>query len=314
MVGRTRKNSELLSEFAWEIINKPESMFFLDKDDSDGIDWNGSERDIVIFTQVLKILEHTQDLDDEQFLKECLGEIESLLNHSVLFNGLDSPSIVVSEAHNGTTPKEHSINVLKKLRTMGVSSETRVMLRFSALFHDVGKASCVGLSEEEIQLILANPASEIHSSYPNHSEISTLVIQKIRKELLERFPFSKKVLSEDLWSSLEFVVLYHHLIPNIYLYKIRTLQESAEQISNLEKSQQLAVLLGLYLLNMADVDSNDYYRSCLADNSSSFGKILGAINIDLSAEELGILFYIYFEGTSFALANNLQLESGSPDK
>ncbi len=98
--------------------------------------WEKRDEDFQMLEGVKSIID--EDLSDADFV-ERIPEIEKILRSTWLFQQLDDPNITVSTAHKGTTPFAHTIEVLRQLRTDGLDVQTVRAVRWTAIWHDVGK-------------------------------------------------------------------------------------------------------------------------------------------------------------------------------
>jgi hypothetical protein len=264
-----------LKPFAHYLAAQPETGLRIEYQEGQlGVEWEGSEIDEVIFQRVFKLLIATDEYDDDQFLTEIVPAVEKLIKNSPLFMRLQSPDIVVTKAHTGITPYEHTLAVARQLKTDKLNPRDRVMLRLLAFYHDVGKGLSAGMSREKIQAAMQEHDHKAHS-HPSHSELAVLMIRKLYQTLKDSIFVDKY-----FWQDLEFVTLEHHLFQDIQQGKI-TLEQVIEYCSALD-IKNLALI---FVLCRADLGSTEKHRPYWPDNIDYFVELFRQVEgtIDMEA-------------------------------
>lgn len=250
LVNENKPPLEWIPFLAKEHVKQFGTGFWMDED---RVVWEQKEQDFQELLKVKAIID--EDLSDDEF-EQRIGEIEVTLLSTYLFRRLNDPDILVTKLHEGTTPFAHTINVLRKLRTDGLSHEAVRAARWSAIWHDVGKIWGAII-----------PAGIFHSY------ISAL----ISSEFLFRYGHD---LSDELIAQTQFNIYYHHT-PEGYGKRIFD-EEAQNRLRNKEAA------IAFYLLVVADVTSIENFDPQYIVNINS---ILQKFNLEAYQElqRLGLL-------------------------
>lgn len=146
-----------------------------------GLEWPTKEQDYRVFKDIFFLLVEAQikkpaDLYAEQKPPDTLEAFPHLLkmigdylNHMPIFVALNRKSIVVSPAHIGTTPAQHTVNVVNLSRlNQYPTSFGKALAIFDALWHDLGK----------------NFIADGDYTH-DHAEISSLILRELYQKLLQ---------------------------------------------------------------------------------------------------------------------------------
>lgn len=196
------------------------------------VSWDERDAD---FKKILKVKEIIDlDLGDDDFIIQ-LPELKKILLSTFIFKKLDDKNIQVTKAHNGETPFEHTINVLKKLKTTGLPKEVVKAVRWAAVWHDIGKI--FGATYEFGRF---------------HSQLSTYISW-------EFFYEHCKDLSPQLIQQILFAIQFHHTSEGFNLKWLGKTEEDVNREAQ-NRLQRVDVVTLLYVLSTADILSVSEYQ------------------------------------------------------
>ncbi len=267
-----------ITEEQRRLIDHPNSIFTLNENGR--LEWAGEEEDVQIFQQLIQILSATRQLSDELFIEQVLPNLEEILAKSELFTKLNSKAIRVTTGHSGQTPYEHTIKVLRELKTDGIEAELRFFLRLTAIYHDAGKAISGGMTQKEINQLI--PPEEKHS-HPSHAELGAIII----RQLIDQVENRGKIADESFWEAMELVILYHH-----FFQDFKEQVQTEEQFLAFIRAVKLDLIAKIFLLCRADMFGGVNYAEYWQENVSAFQELLdNHFSAELTPEEKAQLFF-----------------------
>lgn len=284
----------LLKDFSSVLFAHDDTLLSIDSNNGHGpeLQWLTFDQDSEVFVSVMRLLWQHKNMSDQEFVLEIHPQALSLLEKSPLFEQLGSPTIQVTKAHRGVTPKQHTSNVEQMLKTDKAQffGYQKFLLRLAAYYHDIGKGVSAGIPQQEI-ISLMNEYSNPKHSYPDHDVISTLVLRQFWFDSrVQQFFHELGFDGSALWQMLLLMIRNHHFFE---------FKKPFDQVKD-ELRCELARLATrpldfeafglLFFLAYADLCSNDNYRHMWQQDLHETKEIISMVK-DAFWEQSATLFY-----------------------
>lgn len=247
------------------------------------IEWRGMTIDKDLFRGVCGIIYGSKQVPDREFRDRIIPKLQDYLTPSPIFQRLNDPNIVVTAAHQGTTPYTHIWNVVRCLQTRGLGPEMAGLVRLSAIYHDTGKAISSGLSSTQAREIMASFGNTKHS-HPNHAEISTLVARELLDTPFASIcmdwltPSGSQLSGREIFLQL---LLNHHYFEDIRPIMTALMSTSSDPteaplVQELKNytAQEWQMVLTIFTFMRADLGSNVNYHQYWKPNLRLLSQLL----------------------------------------
>lgn len=192
--------------------------------------WDNREHDasrlVAILTPLLNMLalacsprHNSSEVREFQrvILNSDLEETTAGLLATVLFQQLNDPGIRVTPGHKGTTPFEHSVEVMStQFRSRLMELEEVLVLFFTDVFHDIGKSLSAGVLHidtlmQEFETPDGRPQPHSH---PDHAIISEMMLRALlRTKVFGRFVADcdeLDIFPANRWEDVLLLIRHHH--------------------------------------------------------------------------------------------------------